>query len=847
MDIEQILSQMTLRQKAEMLTGKDFWQSKDFEELGVPAMFLSDGPHGLRKQAAAADHLGLNASIPATCFPTAATMANSWNEVLGEQMGIALGEECAALKVNMLLGPGTNMKRNPRCGRNFEYFSEDPYLAGKMAASYIRGIQKNGTSACVKHFACNNQEERRMATDSVLDERTLREIYLTAFEIAVKEGKTRSIMTSYNKVNGEYANENMHLLRDILRDEWGFDGVVVSDWAGSNDRVAAVKAGSDLEMPACKYGIDDVVKAVEAGELDIEYVDECVRRLLQLAETTSAVEHPDDFDKAGHHALAQKCAEESIVLLKNEDGILPLKSGTKVALIGSFAENPRYQGAGSSIVNPTQLNKITELMKKPAPKNREYKQGIGTATSVEIPVVRSVVEESLGEYTLDFVGFEPGFDRYGKKKKGLMKKAVKLAAKADVALLFLGLDEVSEAEGLDREHIRIPANQIELYKAVKATGKKVVVVLSCGSCVELSWADNADALVYACLSGQACADAILNVITGDVNPSGKLAETFANKYEDCSSASHFPGKKLTVEYREGPFIGYRYYDTASVPVKYPFGYGLSYTTFEYSDIKADKNGVTFTVTNTGAVKGKEIAQLYVGKPDGEIFRPAKELKGFTKLELEPGESKSVTIPFDDKTFRYFNVVTDGWEIEGGTYALYVGASSADIRLNASVEIEGTGAVNPYNREELPSYYSGDVKNVGDAEFEKLLGHKPPTAEYPFRNKRKTRMVIDDNCTVADLRYSKRWVGRAFSGVIRFAIKFLRGIGKRTTANTLVMGVLHQPVRGIAKFGGMSRRQLEGLKLMFNGHFFKGLHWVTSKSKEEKAAIKAEKKAAKAKK
>ena len=381
-------------------------------------------------------------------------------------MGEALGEECAALKVNMLLGPGTNMKRNPRCGRNFEYFSEDPYLAGKMAASYIRGIQKNGTSACVKHFACNNQEERRMATDSIVDERTLREIYLTAFEIAVKEGGTRSIMTSYNRINGEYANENIHLLRDILRDEWGFDGVIVSDWAGSNDRVAAVKAGSDLEMPACKYGIDDVVKAVEAGELDEAFVDECVRRLLKLAETTSAVEHPETFDKAEHHALAQKCAEESIVLLRNDD-ILPLKSGTKVALIGSFAENPRYQGAGSSIVNPTQLNKITELMKKPAPKNKEYKQGIGTAKSVEIPVVRSVVEESLGEYALDFIGYEEGFHRYGKKKKGLLKKAVKLVKKADVALLFLGLDEVSEAEGLDREHIKIPANQITLYKALK--------------------------------------------------------------------------------------------------------------------------------------------------------------------------------------------------------------------------------------------------------------------------------------------------------------------------------------------------------------------------------------------
>lgn len=452
----------------------------------------------------------------------------------------------------------------------------------------------------------------------------------------------------------------------------------------------------------------------------------------------------------------------------------------------------------------------------------------------------------MGEHYLDFVGFEPGFDRYGKKKKGLLKKAVKLANKSDVVLLFLGLDEVSEAEGLDREHIHIPANQIELYKAIKATGKKVVVMLSCGSCIELDWADDSNAIVYACLSGQACADAMLGVVTGHVNPSGKLAETFPVKYADCASASHFPGKKLTVEYREGPYIGYRYFDTANVPVKYPFGFGLSYTTFEYSDIEANADGVTFTVTNTGERAGAEIAQLYVGKPDGKIFRPAKELKGFTKVYLAPGESKTVTVAFDDKTFRYFNVNTNGWEVEEGEYTLMVGASSADIKLTATIAREGTTDDIPYNAEELPSYYSGNVANVSLEEFTKLLGHAPRSAEYPFYNKRKTRMKIDDNCTVADLRYSKRWVGRAFSGVIRFAIKFLRGIGKRTLANTLVMGVLHQPIRGVAKFGGMSRRQMEGMKYMFNGKFFKGLRWLTSKSKEEKAAIKAEKAAAKAK-
>ena len=810
MDKEKIISEMTVRQKADLLTGKDFWQTRDYPELGIPSLFLSDGPHGIRKQAAAADHLGLNASIPATCFPTAAAMANSWNEELGEKMGEALGEEAAAQHVNVLLGPGTCMKRNPRCGRNFEYFSEDPYLAGKMAASYIRGIQTSGTAACVKHFAGNNQEERRMVTDSVMDERTLREIYLTAFEIAVREGKTKTIMTSYNMVNGTYADESEHLIREILRGEWGFEGATISDWAGCNNKVASVKAGGDLEMPACRYGADDIVKAVESGELDIKYVDECVMHVLRLIEQTTESEKGKEFDKEAHHSIAEKCAEESIVLLKN-DGILPLAEQTKVALIGDFAQKPRYQGAGSSVVNPTKLDTTLNLIK---------------------------------EYPYSVVGYEKGYDRYGKKKKGLVKKAVKLANKADVVLLYLGLDEVSEAEGLDREHIQIPANQIALYNAVKATGKKIIVVLSCGSCVELGWADDANALVYACLTGQAGANAVLNVISGKVNPSGKLAETFPEKYEDCSSAKYFPGKQMTVEYREGLYIGYRYYDTANVKVAYPFGFGLSYTTYEYSNIKADEKGVTFTVKNTGEKDGAEIAQLYVGKKDGKVFRPAKELKGFAKVFLKAGESKTVTIAFDEKTFRYFNVKTDKWEVEDGEYQLYIGASSADIKLEVSVTRKGTTDVNPYEGLNLDSYYSGNVGEVSDEEFTALLGREIPKAGYNFYNKRKTRMVIHENCTVADLRYSRGWTGRAFSRIIRFAIRFMKGTGHRTTANTLVMGMLHQPVRGMAKFMGMTRRKMEAMLLMFNGHFFKGVGRFFSKEKKPKEKKQKAKKEAK---
>lgn len=799
MNREEILEKLTLRQKADLLTGKDFWSTQGYEELGIPSIFFSDGPHGLRKQAAASDHLGLNASVPATCFPTAVSMASSWNEELAERMGEALGEESASQNVNMLLGPGLCIKRNPRCGRNFEYFSEDPYLAGKMAASYVRGIQKNGTASCIKHFAANSQEERRMVTDSVMDERTLREIYLTGFEIAVKEGKPHAIMSSYNMVNGAFADENKHLLRDILRGEWGFEGVVVSDWAGTNNKVASTIAGSDIEMPGCRYGADDIVKAVEAGKLDIMYVDECVNRVLDLIEITTAGEKGKEFNKEAHHELAKECADECMVLLKN-NGILPIAKSTSIALVGDFASKPRYQGAGSSIVNPTKLE--------------------------------SVMEDTR-EFPFKVIGYAQGFERYGKHKTVHIDRAVELAKKADVTLFFAGLDEFSEAEGLDRQTLKVPENQINMYKALKAAGVKVVVVLSCGSAVYMDWARDADAILYAGLSGQAGAAAILDVLSGKVNPSGKLAETWSTPEIPCASESYFPGKQMTCEYREGLYVGYRYFDKTEKQVEFPFGFGLSYTKFEYSGISADDKGVKFTVTNAGDVDGAEIAQLYVGKKDGRIFRPVRELKGFKKVYLKKGESKEVTISFDDKTFRYFDVESNQWEVEGGEYVLYIGASSRDIRLETKVTRAATKTECPYKPEELPSYYSGNVEKVGDKEFAEILGRDIPRSGYNFY--KKNRMVITENCTVADLRYSKRWVGRLFSGVIRFAIKLMSATGNRAMANTLVMGVLHQPVRGLAKFGGMSRRQMEALLLIFNGHFFKGVGQFLSKEKKAKKA------------
>lgn len=812
MKYKEIIDKLTIRQKCDMLTGRDFWSTLEIKELGIPSAFLSDGPHGLRKQAAASDHLGLNASIPSTCFPTAATVANSFNVELGEKIGASLGEEAISLDVNMILGPGTNIKRNPLCGRNFEYFSEDPYLAGKMASSYIKGIQSKGVRGCVKHFALNNQEFRRMTVNSDADERALREIYLMPFEMAVKDGHSKGIMSSYNRVNGQYANESMHLLKDILRDEWGFDGIVVSDWAGCNDRVAGVIAGSDLEMPSCKYGADDVYKALTKGwenpykrdedkhnydeiekgiidgKLDIRLVDECCDRILDFVfETNKAIkENKKDFDKEAHHNLAYQAAVESIVLLKNDNKTLPLGI-EKVCFIGDFCKNPRYQGAGSSVVNPLKLDNVYDEVKK---------------------------------YDINFIGYEKGFDRYGKNNKKLLNRAIKLAKASDKIVYFMGLDEVTEAEGLDRTTINIPKNQLLVLKALQGLGKKVIVVLATGAVTNMEIVNDSDAIMHGYLSGEAGAKAILDILTGKENPSGKLSETFLADYDDCSSSKSFPSR-LSVRYKESIYVGYRYYDKRNIKVYYPFGYGLSYTNFKYSNLKVNKNGVSFDITNTGSVSGKEVAELYIGKNDSNVFRANKELKGFVKVSLKPNETKNVSILFDEYTFRAFNPKKNKFEIEKGKYQIYVGSSSRDILLNGEIDIDGVVFDFGYSKEIMEKYSNCDIANVSDELFEELLGRKLITDEYVFY--KKNRMVIHENATVEDLRYSKGFTGRLFSWVIRFATKFLWGIGAKTTSNTLVMGVLHQPVRGLAKFGGFNRTKMEGLLMMFNGHFFKGLH------------------------
>ena len=782
-----IIKRLTLEEKCHLLSGRDFWNTVGLEGKGVPSIMLSDGPHGIRRQKGAGDQLGLNGSLPATCFPTAAAVANSWSPALGERIGEALGEEAASQGVGVLLGPGLNIKRNPLCGRNFEYFCEDPYLAGKLAAGYIRGIQKNGVSACPKHFAANSTELRRQASNSVVDERTLREIYLTGFEIAVKEGRPKSIMSAYNEVNGVYANENAHLLQEILRDEWGFDGFVVSDWGANNDFVEGVRAGSHLEMPSTGGDSpNQLMRAVAEGriaeaEVDVR-VDELLDVVLPIHEAVAAREGRD-FDVEAHHALARRACEESAVLLKNEGDILPLAPGTKVAVIGDFAQTPRYQGAGSSVVNPTKEDSLMGL---------------------------------IGDYPLEMVGYAQGYPRTGPGNSDMRVEAAALANRAQVVLMYLGLDEVSESEGLDRSHMRIPQSQIDLLQTVSAANRNIVVILAAGSPVEMPWLDKCRGLLHGYLCGQAGAGALLNIICGRVNPSGKLAESYPLQYEDCASAPYFPARERSVEYREGLYVGYRYYETVRKPVLFPFGFGLSYTTFAYSDLVVAGRGAMFTVANTGDVAGTEIAQMYVSARNPKVYRPARELKGFARIHLKPGERKTVVIKLDDKAFRYFNTRTNRFELDGGEYDILIGASVSDIRLSGRLKVEGSGATPPVALKELPSYASGEIMAVSDSEYEALLGHPIPDGRWAG-----TLQMNDAICQMYYARSLKaRLLWKLMTGLLNRSIK-------RGKPDLNIIFVYNMPFRAIGKMAGgmVSQEMSRAILTIVNGHalaFLKGL-------------------------
>lgn len=781
---EKIINQMTLEEKALMMSGKNTWETVDFEKYGIPSMVMSDGPHGLRRQAGAGDHLGLNASLPATCFPTAAGVANSWDEELGEQIGTALAEEAVTMGVNVILGPGLNIKRSPLCGRNFEYFSEDPYHAGKMAAAYVKGIQSQGIAACPKHFAANSQELRRMANDSVVDERTFRELYTTGFEIAVKEGKAKSIMSSYNEVNGVYANENKHMLQEILVDEWGFDGYVVSDWGGSNDHALGVKNGSHLEMPGTgKAGMNDILKAVKNGSLEESILDQRLDELLNVIFAThqATVDGAGKtFDKEAHHALARKAAEESIVLLKNESEILPLKEGAEVVVIGDFAKVPRYQGAGSSLVNPA---------KEP----------------------ESILNEIAGS-GLKMTAYEQGYVRNRKTDKKLVEAAVNAAKTAKTVLIFAGLDEISESEGLDRTHMHMPAAQNALIHAVAKVNPNVIVVLSAGSSVEMPWYSEVKGIVHGYLGGQAGASAMLNVLTGKVCPSGRLNETYPLHYEDTPAYRYYPSKERSSEYREALYVGYRYYTTVGKEVRFPFGFGLSYTSFSYKDLKVGEKGVTFTVKNEGKVRGTEVPQLYVGRTSDTVFRPVRELKGFDRVTLDPGEEKEVTIPFDDKTFRFYDTRTDSWEIESGEYQIMVGCNAEEMLLEGSLSVEGTVKSGKYSKEEMPEYFTGHIEQVEDSEFQKLYEKEIPDGSWSGE--------IRINDAVCQLYYGKGILGKLIYKVLRLLLKISEWQGK---PNLNVLFNYNMPIRGYAKMTGglVTMEMAEALTEMANGHRIKG--------------------------
>lgn len=770
-----------------MLSGASEWDSRGNERAGIPSFVMSDGPHGVRRQLGAGDHLGLGQSKPATCFPTAGTVANSWDPALAEEMGEALGKEAHDLDVNVLLGPGLNIKRNPLCGRNFEYYSEDPQVAGHMAAGLVKGIQSNGISACPKHFAVNSQELRRQASNSVIDERTMREIYLTAFEITVREAHPWTIMTSYNEVNGVYAHENKHLLQEILRDEWGFDGMVVSDWGGSNSAVDAVKAGGSLEMPSPGFtSVRELVGAVQAGtlaEADLNARAAEVAKIARLTKTEGVGR--DDLLKddiaAAHHAVARHVAENSSVLLKNVDGTLPLPAGVNVAVVGDMAKVARFQGSGSSKVNATrEENLLDELTRT---------EGVNVA------------------------GYAQGYDRQGARNQGLIDEAVALAGKADVVVAVVGLDERSESEGLDRSTMAIPQVQNDMVDALVATGKPVVIVLIAGSPVELPWYDGVSAILYIGLSGQAGASATANALTGKVNPSGHLAETWPIQYADAPNSGWYPAIGRDAIYREGPFVGYRYYTTAGVPVRFPFGYGLSYSSFSYADLKVDDNGVEFTVANDSDVPGATVAQLYVRGPQGGVLRPDRELKGFAKVQLDAHESKTVRIEFDRYTFRHFDTESNAWHVESGEWTLMVGANVEDILLTATHEVKGDVDPKPADPA-LGSYLTGKVKEVTDGEMTALFGHWVVAPGKP--------VTFGANDPISSWVDSKGFVARTVAKVLTNREESVREKTGQPDLNTLF--ILNMPPRAMSKMtqGMIDSAMVQAIVKIANRHTFRGI-------------------------
>lgn len=693
MKYKEIINKMTLEEKASLCVGKDYWHSQNIERLDVPNITMSDGPHGLRVQKKEADNLGINESEISTCFPASSTVANTWNKEMARTLGKALGEEANYEDVDIVLGPAVNIKRSPLCGRNFEYFSEDPYLTGIMGTEYVKGLQENGVGVCVKHFAVNNQENRRRTINAVVDERTLREIYLKAFEMIVKQSNPISIMSAYNKLNGRYCTENNELL-NILKKEWQFNGIVITDWGAENDRVEGLLAGNELEMPGGRgNGVNEIIQAVKEDRVSEEYLNEIVDRILDVSFKVKKRNKIEQYDREKHHKIALNIAEEAIVLLKNEENILPLKK-QKIALIGDMAKKPRYQGAGSSTINPYKLENAYDCLKQ---------------------------ENIQFDYAKGYERIETFED------EKYREEAVEIAKKNDIVVVFAGLTENYESEGMDRTTLELPKNQNKLIEEISKVNKNIIVVLSNGSPITMPWKNKVKAIITGYLGGEAGAKAMVNCLLGKVNPSGKLTETYPNKLEDTPCFKNYPGTEASVEYQESIYVGYRYYDKNNIDVLYPFGYGLSYTEFKYSDLKLNKTEqnieVTFKIKNVGSIEGKEIVQLYISEQSPVIFKANKELKGFEKVNLKPNEEKEITIILEKDEFTYYNVETKKWAIEEGKYNILIGKSSKDIVLQQEIFIKSQDK--NITEEYGKHYQNGNIQDVTLEEFEELLGRKIP--------------------------------------------------------------------------------------------------------------------------
>ncbi len=808
--IHKLIAEMTLEEKASLCSGVDFWKTQPIDRLGIPSIMLTDGPHGLRKQVVESDQLGLNESIPATCFPTASALAATWNRKLIWEVGAALGEECRQEKVGVILGPGANIKRSPLCGRNFEYFSEDPYLSGEIAASHIQGVQSQGVGTSLKHYAVNNQEYRRMTIDAVVDTRALHEIYLAGFEIAVRTAQPWTVMGAYNRLNGTYCCEHPYILREQLKQKWGHTGLVVTDWGAMNERVDALKAGLELEMPGTTGDNDAlIVEAVRSGELDEAILDQAVERILEMVfRAESSLAEDFTYDADAHHALARRTASEGAVLLKNTGPVLPLAKDARVALLGSFAKHPRYQGAGSSQIIPSRLDNLyDEMVKIAGAEHISYAAG----------------------YSLK--GMTPDED--------LINAALSTAKGADVVVINIGLPDAFEVEGVDRAHLRLPESYNRLVEAVTAVHDRVVIVLSNGAPVEMPWVDDVQAILEGYLGGQAGAGAVADILYGEFNPSGKLAETFPLHLEDTPSYPYFPGGPKTVEYRESLYVGYRFFETVGKPVLFPFGHGLSYTTFALENLRLSVSTLTddqtltaeVTVRNTGSRAGQEVVQLYVSPVAPAVFRPKMELKGFEKVHLQPGEAKQVSLTLEPRAFAHFSTAINEWTVESGIYRILVGTSAHQIHLEGEVQVTSQQPDVPTSeRDRLPAYvnFPPDAR-ISQADFEALLGRPVPG------NTLLNGELATINTPIADMR--KSLVVSRLQKTMHKQVDALISNDPDSPNAQMVRTVMDEaPLRTLLLFGGgaINRSLVDGLLMMINRKYIKGLSLLVKSRRKPKS-------------